>query len=316
MKIHALREAPSPAMAAGLREFEARFSYPLGPGRSFRISHGDDYPRFFRAMGPATCFIAERDGRVIGALGVAMRPILLPDGNQMQVAYIGDLKVDPAVRGVPVFLRLAQAALAWCRPRVTAAYGVMMDGTRVTPASYTGRVGIPSFMELGRILVVRFATFDDAPAADFTRWIAPSEKGEQRYRALSRGRFASIEGTPADRSILAPQWLVHPDGLACGRMEDTRAGKKLIHSDGNEMISAHLACAAWQTPGGGAELIHAACRLAAEAGMPLLFVSICPEDIGPLDAAIGPTERVIAPATIFGVGLPNGSPWHINTSEI
>src|SRR5258707_1169046 len=112
MNIHALRDAPPPRLATALAEFEARFAYPLGPGRSFTISHGDDYPRFFRAMGPATCLIAEKEGRVLGAIGVAIRPLLMADGSERQVAYIGDLKVDPGVRGTLVFLRLAQAAHA------------------------------------------------------------------------------------------------------------------------------------------------------------------------------------------------------------
>ena len=45
-----------------LARFEEQFTYPLGPGRTLRISHGDDYPRFFRAIGDAACFVAERSG--------------------------------------------------------------------------------------------------------------------------------------------------------------------------------------------------------------------------------------------------------------
>ena len=110
MTLYRLREPPEPTLARALAEFERRFTYPLGPGRSFRISHGEDYPRFFRAMGPATCFVMEQGGRVVGALGVAIRPLQFPDGIRRPAAYIGDLKVDPDVRGSLVFLRLAQAA--------------------------------------------------------------------------------------------------------------------------------------------------------------------------------------------------------------
>src|SRR5947209_14573153 len=156
MTIHALRDRPTPQLARALAEFERRFTYPLGPGRSFRISHGDDYPRFFRAMGPATCFIAQKEDRVIGALGVAIRPLLMPDGNQRAVAYIGDLKVDPDARGTAVFLRLALAAVAWARPQVDAAFGVVMDGTAASPATYSGRAGIPAFLAAGKISVIRF----------------------------------------------------------------------------------------------------------------------------------------------------------------
>ncbi len=78
MKIHRL-EAPAPgALAAALETFERQFVYPLGPGRSFRISHGRDYARFFRAIGleRGVSFVAEEDtGEVLGTLGVALRPV-------------------------------------------------------------------------------------------------------------------------------------------------------------------------------------------------------------------------------------------------
>jgi hypothetical protein len=267
-------------------------------------------------MGSARCFVAEDNGRVIGAVGVAIRPILLPDGSEQSVAYVGDLKIDPASRGTLAFLRLAQAALDWARPQVSAAYGVVMDGTRASPGSYTGRVGIPAFIKLGEILVVRFTTFDETPARDFSRWVATDAVGTQCYSTLARSRFTPIGGSPAIRSGIVPQWLVHPDGLACGRLEDTRAAKRLIDSDGNEMVSAHLACAVWKTPRAGVELIEAANWFALEARLSGLFTSVHPPDLIALDAALAPRNRVIAPATLYGVGLQTGSTWNINTSEI
>ncbi|HEY8750262.1 MAG TPA: hypothetical protein VIM11_19920, partial [Tepidisphaeraceae bacterium] len=89
MTVHALRDQPPPDLARALAEFDARFSYPLGPDRSFHISHGEDYPRFFRAMGDARCFVAEKRGRVTGAIAVAIRTIRSPDGDERQAAYIG-----------------------------------------------------------------------------------------------------------------------------------------------------------------------------------------------------------------------------------
>ncbi|HTE89320.1 MAG TPA: hypothetical protein VK639_10220 [Terriglobales bacterium] len=55
MKVHELSSPPSPALARALAEFEAPFTYPLGPGKSFRISHGEDYTLFFRAQGLGRC---------------------------------------------------------------------------------------------------------------------------------------------------------------------------------------------------------------------------------------------------------------------
>lgn len=135
MTLHSLRESPGPALARALADFERGFTYPLGPGRWFRISHGEDYPRFFRAMGPATCYVAELDRCVVGALGVAIRPLMLPDGSRRPTAYIGDLKVARGARGAWVFLRMARAADAWARPQVESAYGIVMEGTRTSLAT-------------------------------------------------------------------------------------------------------------------------------------------------------------------------------------
>src|SRR5581483_5067432 len=99
MTVQEVCDPPSPELAAALAEFEARFTYPLGPGRSFRISHGEDYARFFRAIGPAICFVAQKGKRVVGTLAVAIRPILAPDGSERRVAYVGDLKIEPGSRG-------------------------------------------------------------------------------------------------------------------------------------------------------------------------------------------------------------------------
>jgi hypothetical protein len=315
VKLHSLQDAPEPALAQALADFEDGFTYPLGPGRWFRISHGEDYPRFFRAMGPARCFVAEQGGCVVGALAVAIRPLSFPDGSPRATAYIGDLKVAPGARGTWVFLRMARAADAWARPQVDSAYGIVMEGTRASPPEYSGRVGIPSFLKLGRVIVLRFPADRSSPHAAPT-WATDPTQGEACYGTLSRGRYSASGGTPALRSEMTPLWLVHPDGLACGRLEDTRRAKRLIDSDGVEMLSAHLACFAWRTPRAGAELIHAARWQAALAGLPALFTAVPEQDLPPLETELGETERIIAPATVYGVGLQPGPAWNINSSEI
>ena len=78
VNVHTLETVASSRLAGALERFERQFTYPLGSGRSFRISHGDDYVRFFRAMGEARCFVAERDRRVLGVLGAALRPLVFP----------------------------------------------------------------------------------------------------------------------------------------------------------------------------------------------------------------------------------------------
>ena len=317
MNLHALRDAPPEPLRRALADFEAQFTYPLGPGRSFRISHGYDYPRFFRAIGSAVSFVAERDGRVAGVVGVAIRPLVTPDGAQRPAAYVGDLKVSPAARGTLVFPRLARAALAWARPQVDAGYGVVMDGTTATPAAYTGRAAVPAFRPAGKVFVLRLPAVNESPAGGTNRWIdSPADAGPARYAALSHWRYAAAGGNPAERSEMTPVWLVHPDGSACGRLEDTRRAKRLWADDGTEMVSAHLACFAFATPRAGAELLEAAGRIAGGSGFPAVFVAVAEPDMTGLSPALGAADRVVAPATVYAAGLDAGPAWNINSSEI
>jgi hypothetical protein len=128
-------------LADALARFEAAFTYPLGPGWTFRISHGNDYPRFYRAMGDAVCFVAENHGEVVGVLAAAIRTLVWPTGDIRPAVYLGDMKVAPAARGGRVLLRLAEAATVWAGGRADAGFAVVMGGTRVTPDRYTGRPG-------------------------------------------------------------------------------------------------------------------------------------------------------------------------------
>jgi hypothetical protein len=315
MILEQLDGPPPPELGQALGEFEERFLYPLGPGRSFRIDHGTDYPRFFRAIGKAACFVARRQ-QVLATLGMAIRGLILPDGSERSVAYLGDLKILPEARGGLVLRRLAQAAEAWARPQVESAFGVVMDGTRVIPSVYTGRLGIPAFDSLGQVLVLRIPTSSAVLTIAEEDFSTDDRAGEQSYRRLSSGRFASVGGAPRERSRTVPQWLVHPKGLACGQLEDTARAKRLIADDGAEMHSAHLSFFACADLSAGAELIRAALQRAHALGFPALFVSV-PHHEGPaVQQALDMPGTVAAPATIFGTNLLSGFAWNINTAEI
>ncbi|MBV9123277.1 MAG: hypothetical protein JO112_07970, partial [Planctomycetes bacterium] len=119
MILHQLAGPPPPELARALAIFERDFTYPLGPGRSFRIDHGQDYPRFFRAIGKAGCFVAVGPDGVVGTLGATVRRLLLPDGSERPILYLGDLKIAPPARGGAVLLRLARATEAWARPQAS-----------------------------------------------------------------------------------------------------------------------------------------------------------------------------------------------------
>jgi hypothetical protein len=311
MKTLVLQDAPDTRLAQALAEFETQFTYPLGPGRAFRISHGDDYPRFFRAMGQAASIVVTDGDKVFGVVGIAVRKLLLPEGREMSVAYFGDLKVDPAARRSFVYLRLVWAADAWLKGRASVGFGVVMDGTSATPDAYTGSIGIPAARVLGKTIVWQFPCHLQSPDAIHT----DSDTVLACYRQLSRGRYASLGADPAHRSEMEPVGLVLPDGGGCGLVEDTRLCKRLITDDGTELRSAHLSFFAFRRPADGARVIRTAIDVAGRAGHPALFVAIAPHEAHELEAALGPHDKVVAPATIFGSGLDDGV-WNINTSEI
>jgi hypothetical protein len=315
MIVHRLSGTPPTELARALAGFERQFTYPLGPGRFFRIAHGDDYPRFFRAIGPATCFVAEHAGHILGTLGAALRRLTLSDGSERPVLYLGDLKVAPAARGGRTLVLLVRAAQELADKYMDAAFGVVMDGTRATPEAYTGRLGIPLFRELGKVMVLRLTVPHDGSGADH-RFTSAAAAVDKCYQRLSAGRYASPGGNPAERSEIAPVWLVHPDCSACGRLEDTRRAKRLIADDGVEMRSAHLSLFAFQGVRAGVELLGEALRRTGLLDLPALFVAISVPEADALRAALAGVEVTAAPATVFGTGLEPCPLWNINTAEI
>jgi hypothetical protein len=315
MKIRCISGPPSPAMARALAEFEVPFTYPLGPGRFFRITHGEDYTLFFRTMGEEAYFVAEHQDKVVGVLGTSVRRLSNPQGAECAVAYLGDLKISAGARGGLVLGRLARAAQECLRPRVAAAYGVVMGGTASSPDAYTGRAGIPAFQELGRLIVLRLSVERQAtPTVPLGLQAAP-ETGAACYRELSRGRYASPPVEALKRSQIRPVWLMKPDGSACGMLEDTRKAKRLIDDDGSEMVSGHLSYFAFKNAAAGVELVRAALGLLPSFGLPALFVAVCEPDSESLCKILTDVCVLPAAATVFGTGLIPGL-WNINSAEI
>ncbi len=315
MNVHTLAASPPPELARALGRFEEQFRYPLGPGRFFRIDHGEDYPRFFRAMGEGVCFVAEREGRILGVMGAALRRLALPGGEERRGVYFGDVKIAPPARGGRALPRLAAAAQQWVGARAAAALAVVMDGTLVTPTRYTGRLGIPPFAELGKIMVLRLPT-SGTPVDPDDGWLTTGERGGACYLHLSAGRYACPGGNPAERSETEPLWLMEPGGRACGQLEDTRRAKRLIADDGVEMQSAHLSCFAYEDPGAGVELLQVALGHAARRGLPALFVAVAACEVKDFCRPLEGMGAVLAPATVYGAGLEPGPLWNINTAEI
>lgn len=155
MKIDVLSGQPDPPLAIQLERFESAFRYPLGAGRSFRISHGDDYTRFFRAIGNARSFVAHDDVRILGVVSVALCELFPPGERPITAAYFSDLKVVSPGMG-NVLLKLLNEAIEWARQHANCCFSVVMDGTSRSPAHYTGRLGIPQYEELTKLMILRF----------------------------------------------------------------------------------------------------------------------------------------------------------------
>ncbi len=322
MNIHRLEDAPPPALAAALERFERQFTYPLGVGRSFHVSHGADYPRFFRAIGgpgAGVSFVAQgKGGEILGTLGVALRALQLPDGGTLACAYLGDLKTVPDARRARVLIALGAEAYSWGRARgAQAAYGVVMDGTPCPPSTYTGRFGLPAFGVSGKVCVLRLPFL--ASDTEDDSFNSECQSVEICYRGLSRGRFAPLGGGPDWRSGNAPLFLTAPNGRACGVLEDTRLAKRLLLDDGGEMVSAHLSKFAYtDVPAGVFLLRQAMARCDRRALALALFVSVPDVDAAAFLCLLEDVPGIVeAPATIYAAGIASaGQSWNLSTAEI
>lgn len=315
MIVHTVTDPPSPELASALMTFEEQFTYPLGTTGSFRISHGPDYARFYRAMGETAVFVAEHDGQVLGTLAGALRRLVAPSGNEQLVGYVGDLKILPSARGGLSLLYLARALQTANAGRTRSAFAVVMDGTVVLPQAYSGRLGIPAFAELARIAVLHVSTAGDPGDDDSPSLRTTATAAAPCHRRWNQGRYAVLAGDPTRRSEFEPTWLMLPDASACGLVEDTRRAKRLI-TDVGEMRSIHLSNFAYRGPADGAALIRVTMRLAARNGYPVLFVAVPAADAAAFRRELSLLEPDVATATVYGYGLQPGIAWSVNTAEI
>lgn len=310
-------------LGASLEDFEREFTYPLGENTRFRISHGRDYLRFFRAMGEAACVVAEKDGKVLGTLCGAIQLLTMPDGSTKKALYVGDLKITAGARGTRVLISLARALEQWARPRAQAAYSVVMDGTDVTPASYSGRAGIPRFAEVANLVVLRMSTPPVVESTEVESLVnGLSSRGDDGVGITKALRESGVifhaAGRPALRSSRDPRWLALPGGAGVCRLENTQLAKRLLLLDGSEIEADHLSCFSFQHPEAGFALITGAAQLSARDRKPALFVALPSGNSGALVDLLDTRgfEVTKSTATVFATGLPSGVPWLVNTAEI
>jgi hypothetical protein len=316
MKIHSLHEAPPSWLGEALGCFEVRFRYPLGAGVSFRISHGRAYLPFFQAMGEATVWVAESEGEVLGTLAASVRTLRLPCGEERRAAYLGDLKVTPGGNAGRVLALLARTATEELTAQgLGSAYAVVMGGTARTPLRYTGRLAIPAFSEAGGIVIFKIGTSGESGTSGRVE-VVTTDAVHAAYASLSHACVHAEGSRPSVRSLMSPVALVADDGCACGVVEDTRHGKRLWLESGEEMLSGHLSRFAYKGVDAGAALVREALKHAARAGFPALFVAAPVEDAQAFTRELSDLSVHVAPATIYGHGLPATERWGVDTSEI
>jgi hypothetical protein len=313
MKMHRFTEEIPAGIGRALAAFEQEFSYPLGPLQRFRISHGEDYLPFFRAIGRPVLLAAEQHGKVTGVIARVDRGLEWRRegvGEVFAAHYLCDLKVAPAARGSRTLARLIAATKHEIEASESqACYGVVMDGTGRLPTDYTGRLGVPRFDKLGEIVIVRI--FPGGTMATRCRVISRTDFMKVRDR-LARPGFVATGGESRHRSWMSPLPLVTPAGDACGLLEDTRRGKRLFLDAGGELISAHLSGFAYATPAAGAHLLAAA--LVRAQGP--FFVALPRRQWETLRPMMGGLDFTTASATVYGHGLEAGHDWWVDTAEI
>ena len=302
-----------------LREFEQQFWYPLGESREFRIEHPSLYTDFFNSMGDAHCFVALREGEVVGILSSVMRTLVAPTGKSSQVAYVADVKITKELQGSTLLYRLARTAILWLRPQICSAYSVVMDGTAVTPKQYTGRVGVPQFSWSGRVHLLSFSTTTDFP------WVSNVEEIPLKQSAELSGiepRRTTTDGpswatmNPSLRALEVPVWLVDRQTSTCVLLEDTRRAKKLYDRHQSEYRYSHLTYPSYTEPEHLVQLFPHACARSQSLGFSHIFVAVPDIHFVAIQSKLENLEYETYSASIYGVSLNEDFPYLVNSSEI
>ena len=197
------------------------------------------------------------------------------------------------------------------------AYGVVMDGTGRIPPNYTGRLGVPVFVPISGIVILKVSVHAMAAPAGNPLCEMTAGESAQIHASLAPRGFIPIGGNPLLRSSMGSTDLATSDRRACGRLEDTRLAKRLLVSPNDEIRAAHLSRFAFATVSDGAQLLRGAAARCAAMDIPTLFAAV-PAAVAPsLTAAIrSPAVQEIG-ATVFGCGFGDeAADWWVDTAEI
>ncbi|KAA5543762.1 hypothetical protein FYK55_11310 [Roseiconus nitratireducens] len=320
MNVQILAGHPDPALGIALENFESEFRYPLGGAAWFRISHGSDYTRFFRAIGDARCFVATTDERIAGVLSVSLSPLHVPGQGVVLAAYLSDLKIRATgLRPGRVLLSLFRAAEQWVGGRAAVAFSVVMEGTSRLPSDYTGRQNIVPFRRVAELMVMRIA-YDQTSVAHRCGTTVTIDSVEAARASMASNQHYLRGGESNLRSQMRPVGLTNAEGSAVAVLEDTRKAKRLFREDGSEMVSAHLTSFGYRNIAAASELIRVACGRCSDAAVPALFVAVPRDQTAEFMDALPPLKITQAPATVFAADLSGTTPlldaWSIDTAQI
>lgn len=297
------------ALEAEYERFGANFFHALDGGSRFRVVHPGGTDVFFSDMGEAERLFAYGDDGLVGSL-TWVRRCFARGGRD--VAYLCDLKIRPG-HGFALHA-LAGACTVRCRAAgIDAAYGVVMAGAHRTPDRYSGRMGIAGFRRVADFAILGFAARRDSGDAT-VRCVSPEEAASCR-RMWEPASSPAAYGKGTRCSGMIPVGLV-ADGGACGVLEDTRRGKRLIGENGREIMTAHLRDFDFFRPVAGARVLRAALGLAAERGFDRILVALTHEKVSGLLSQTGDLSHIGSGASVFATGDCPGIPGVVPTSEI
>ncbi|NQZ57313.1 MAG: hypothetical protein HRT88_07565 [Lentisphaeraceae bacterium] len=295
-----------------MHEFERSFQYPLGEAGSFRISHGEDYGRFFRSIGKCRIYLARQDGnKVLGSLAVVQRP-LKQKGTLINSLYIGDLKLLPQAGGKVLYCMMHEAYQDFYEERQWPMYSIMMKGTRRAPSDYTGRLGLPKFRLQGKISIFRIPVnvhFNKQACEEIEL-----EEAQLLAEALNSSDYSLPMTRAAVRSKHKPRAFALKNNSAVCVVEDTMASKRIFDECDEEIVSAHLSSFQSENINCAGSLIKALMPQLAQAGYPALFFAVPQCDAMEFSELMPQAQR--ADAMVYGRNLEFGENWQVNTSEI
>lgn len=293
-----------------MSEFEESFRYPLGNSGSFSISHGDDYGRFFRAMGKSRLYLACHQGEIVGSLAMVQRPLNF-NGRNVNSLYIGDLKIKQKNCRV-LYCLMKEAHDDNIELREIPQYGVMMKGTEKRPSDYTGRMGLPKFKNMGEVAIIRVPVKKQQKQGKYIQIGVPGALS--LAEELRDSEYSFPLGRPQIRSLNTPQGFCLNDKSSVCILEDTLTAKRLYDEKGEEIVSGHLSSFQYLDSKAGVSLIKAIMPEAQANAYPALFFSVPFEDkdtfLNGLDGAS------CATAFVYGRNMERVERWQLNTSEI